>query len=125
MLFHRLFTLLDQFLELRATPLLFIKLADEAQITAFQLCWFLTLTVAFFLFLSHVVDELERVEEDVLLSLVKALIRSMVRLGIFLYLLDLAQVNLFLEQAKPLRETHLGVLAQQGARIVAAVEVTC
>ena len=106
MLLHRVLALLDQFLELGALSLLLVELALEALINSSQrlrsLLLLITTRIAVFVFLGHVVDELQGVEQNVFLTLEEFLICGVVSFSVTLDLLYLSDMYLLLQIAQTL-----------------------
>ena len=106
MLLHRVLALLDEFLELGATSLLLVQLALEALIDSSQrlrsLLLLITTRITVFIFLGHVVNELQGVEQNVFLAFEEFLICSVVCFSITLDLFYLSDMYPLLQNAQTL-----------------------
>lgn len=85
-------TFADQFLELGSLELLLRQLADVPFVHSLDFVWYFNLVVAF---VSHLIDELQRVEQNIFLSFAELFVRHLERLRLLLYLPYPPQVDLF------------------------------
>ena len=98
---HGVFSFPDQCLELGSLPLLLIKFALKSLINALAGISFF-FGIIFVIFLGHVVDELQGVEQNVFLAFEEFLICSVVCFSITLDLLYLSDMYPLLQNAQTL-----------------------